>query len=53
MQTNYIVEGFKVTNNLGEEEIIQIPYNLNNILVQEDDIIKLLKINSMRIINGR
>jgi dsRNA-specific ribonuclease len=42
MQTNYIVEGFKVTNNLGEEEIIQIPYNLNNILVQEDDIIKLL-----------
>jgi hypothetical protein len=42
MQTNYIIEGFKVTNNLGEEEIIQIPYNLNNILVQEDDIIKLL-----------
>lgn len=40
--TNYLVEGFKVTNNLGEEEIIQIPYNLNNILVQEDDIIKLL-----------
>ena len=42
MQTNYINEGFKVTNNLGEEEIIQIPYNLNNVLVQEDDIIKLL-----------
>jgi dsRNA-specific ribonuclease len=42
MQTNYINEGFKVTNSLGEEEIIQIPYNLNNILVQEDDIIKLL-----------
>ncbi len=40
--TNYINEGFKVMNNLGEEEIIQIPYNLNNILVQEDDIIKLL-----------
>lgn len=40
--TNYINEGFKVLNNLGEEEIIQIPYNLNNILVQEDDIIKLL-----------
>ena len=40
--TNYINEGFKVLNNLGEEEIIQIPYNLNNILVNENDIIKLL-----------
>lgn len=42
METNYINEGFTVLNNLGEEEIIQIPYNLNNILVQEDDIKKLL-----------
>ena len=49
MQTNYTFEGFKVTNNLGEEEIIQIPYNLNNILVQEDDIIKLLNQYNVKI----
>ena len=42
MNTNYNIDGVKVINNLGEEEIIQIPYNLNNILVQENDIIKLL-----------
>jgi hypothetical protein len=42
METNYVNEGFKILNNLGDEEIIQIPYNLNNILVEEDDIIRLL-----------
>jgi len=40
--TNYINDGFKIINTIGEEEIIQIPYNLNNIIVQEEDIIKLL-----------
>jgi len=43
MQTNYINEGFKVINNLGEEEIVHIPYNLNNKLPKESDIIELLK----------
>ncbi len=42
MTSNYINEGFKVINNLGEEEIIQIPYNLNNVFVTEIDIINLL-----------
>jgi len=42
MTTNYMTEGLKVINTLGEEEIIQIPYNVNNILVNEEDIIKLL-----------
>jgi ribonuclease-3 len=40
--TNYINEGFTITNINNEIEIIQIPYNLNNILVQEQDIIQLL-----------
>ena len=35
-------DGYKTINNLGEEEIIQIPYNLNNVLVNESDIINLL-----------
>jgi ribonuclease-3 len=42
MTTNYLIDGFKVINN-GEEEIVQIPYNLNNILIEEIDIIKMLE----------
>jgi len=40
--TNYILEGIKITNTDGTEEIIQIPYNLNNVLVKESDITKIL-----------
>ena len=42
MATNYMNDGFRVINNDGDEETIQIPYNLNNVLVSEQDIIKLL-----------
>jgi len=42
MQTNYINDGIKIINNFGEEEVIQIPYNINNIFITEDDLIKLL-----------
>ena len=31
METNYMNEGYKIINNLGEEEVIQIPYNINNV----------------------
>ena len=41
--TSYITNGYKIINNLGEEEIIQIPYNINNVLVEKEDIINLLK----------
>jgi ribonuclease-3 len=41
-KTNYLVEGIKITNADGEDEVIQIPYNLNNVLVKEDDIIQIL-----------
>jgi ribonuclease-3 len=37
-----MIDGYKILNTLGEEEIIQIPYNINNILITEDDVIKLL-----------
>lgn len=43
-QTNYINEGYLYKNDDGEDEIIQIPYNLNNILIKEEDIIQILKI---------
>ncbi len=41
-KTNYINEGFIVKNPDGEDEIIHIPYNLNNVLVNETDIIQIL-----------
>ena len=49
MTTNYITDGFKIINNEGEEEIIQIPYNLNNILVTAEDIIKLLEVFNVKL----
>jgi ribonuclease-3 len=42
-QTNYINDGYLYKNQDCEEEVIQIPYNLNNILVKEEDIIQILK----------
>jgi ribonuclease-3 len=43
MTTNYLVEGIKIINNIGDEEIHQIPYNLNNILIEDKHIINILK----------
>jgi ribonuclease-3 len=40
--SNYLTDGLKIINNNGEEEIFQIPYNLNNILPTEKDIIQIL-----------
>ena len=40
--TTYMTEGYKILNNIGEEEIIQIPYNINNILINEEDVINIL-----------
>lgn len=42
MTTNYLTNGLKIINTNGEEETIQIPYNLNNVLATEEDIIKIL-----------
>lgn len=42
VKTNYINEGFVVKNSDGEDEIIHIPYNLNNVQVNETDIIQIL-----------
>ena len=34
-KTNYMVDGFNISNDPENEEIIYIPYNINNILVSE------------------
>ena len=41
-KTNYINEGIIIKNIDGSEEIIQIPYNLNNVLINEKDIVDIL-----------
>ena len=38
LSTNYITDGFIIKNNDGLEEVIHIPYNINNILIKEKDI---------------
>ena len=43
IKTNYINEGYVYKNSDDEDEVIQIPYNLNNIVVKEEDIIQILK----------
>jgi len=40
--TNYINDGLKILNTNGDEEIIHIPYNINNILITEEDILNIL-----------
>ena len=40
--TTYTIDGFTIKNQNGEEEIIHIPYNLNNILINETDVIQIL-----------
>ena len=42
-KTNYVNEGYMYKNSDGEDEIIQIPYNLNNIIIKEEDVLQLLK----------
>lgn len=49
MKTNYINDGYIYKNPDGEDEVIQIPYNLNNIIVKEEDIIQILKTYNVNI----
>lgn len=42
-QTNYLEEGYTIFKDDGSEEIIQIPYNINNFFASENDIINILK----------
>lgn len=48
-RTNYMNDGFIVKNAEGEDEIIHIPYNLNNVLINESDIIQILNQLNVRV----
>ena len=47
--TNYIEQGYIVKKDDENEEVIQIPYNITNSYVSENDIIELLKRNNVKI----
>lgn len=49
IKTTYMTDGFVVKNAEGEDEIIHIPYNLNNVLVNESDIIQILGQHNVRL----
>lgn len=48
-KTNYVEEGYIVNKDDGTEEVIQIPYNINNFLASENDIINILKLLNVKI----
>ena len=46
-KTNYMTDGFNISNDPANEEIIYVPYNINNILVSEDNIKEILSNNNV------
>jgi len=49
IKTNYMVDGYNLSRDGGSEEIIHIPYNINNILVTEQNIIDILDNNNVKV----
>jgi|UniRef100_A0A6C0IVB5 ribonuclease III len=45
--TNYMTNGYSISKDSSVEEIIHIPYNINNILASEDNILELLATNNV------
>lgn len=45
--SNYMTEGYIINKGTSSEEVILIPYNINNILVNENHIMDLLKNNNV------
>ena len=47
--TNYMQEGFIINKDTGSEEVILIPYNKENILVNEENIKTILETNNVKL----
>ena len=47
--TNYMTTGYSISKDSSVEEIIHIPYNINNILASEDNILELLATNNVNV----
>ena len=44
-QTNYMVDGYNISKDSSSDEIIHIPYNINNLLATEENILEILENN--------
>ena len=49
VKTNYMVDGYNISKDSNTEEIIHIPYNINNILVTEQNVIDILNNNNVQV----
>ena len=49
LTTNYINEGYIIKKDDDSEEVIQIPYNITNTYVTQDDILKILSVNNVKV----
>ena len=49
VKTKYMVDGFNISKDPDVEEIIHIPYNINNILVTEENIMEILNTNNVQV----
>ena len=49
VKTNYMVDGYNISKDSNTEEIIHIPYNINNILVTEQNVIDILSNNNVQV----
>lgn len=47
--TNYMVDGYNISKDSSSDEIIHIPYNINNVLATEENIMELLETNSVKV----
>jgi len=47
--TDYMTNGYNISKESSIEEIIHIPYNINNILASEDNILELLANNNVKL----
>jgi hypothetical protein len=41
--TNYMVDGYNISKDSSSDEIIHIPYNINNILATEENIMEIIR----------
>ena len=48
-QTNYMVDGYNLSKDSSSDEIIHIPYNINNLLATEENILEILENNNVKI----
>lgn len=47
--TNYMKDGYIINKDTGTEEVILIPYNIENILINENNVMNILETNNVKV----